>query len=154
LYFFCNLYILYLIPLRDIISFNGLTLILNIIYQYDVKHILILNIIYQYDVKHILILNIIYQYDVKHILILNIIYQYDVKHILILNIIYQYDVKHIMKLLIKTIASVLKVSTYIITIFTSHPIRLAVILTTMFVSSYQTHCDTNNNVCLVLSDSL
>jgi len=55
-----------------------------------------------------------------------------------LKIIGQCDVKHIIMSPIKTITLVLKVSTYIITSITAHPIRLAEILVTMYVSTFKT----------------
>jgi hypothetical protein len=48
----------------------------------------------------------------------------------------QFDVKHIITLSIKATTSVLKVLTYIITSITTHPIRLAVILAIMSVSTF------------------
>ena len=53
----------------------------------------------------------------------------------ILKMISQSDIKCIMTLSMNTIASVLKVSTYIITSITARPIRLAVILAVMSVSA-------------------
>ena len=53
----------------------------------------------------------------------------------ILKMISQSDIKCIMTLSMNTIASVLKVSTYIITSITARPIRLAVILAVMSVST-------------------
>jgi hypothetical protein len=53
---------------------------------------------------------------------------------LILKIIGQCDIKHILTLLIKTIMSVLKISTYIIT----SVVRLAAILAIMSVSTFKT----------------
>ena len=58
---------------------------------------------------------------------------------LILTIICQCDVKYIMMLLIKTIMSVLKVSTYIITSTTARPIRLAEILAIICVDFHTCH---------------
>jgi len=55
-----------------------------------------------------------------------------------MNIICQCDVKHILALPIKTITSVLKASTYIITSIEAHPIRLAAVLVIMSVSTYET----------------
>ena len=52
------------------------------------------------------------------------------------KIICQCDIKHIIMLQIKTIASVLKVSTNIITNITAGPIRLGVILEIMSVSIF------------------
>jgi len=57
---------------------------------------------------------------------------------MILKIIGQCDVKHIMTLLIKTITSVLKVSTHIITSLLACPVRLAAILAIMSVSTFKT----------------
>ena len=50
---------------------------------------------------------------------------------LILEVIVQCDVKHIMMLLMKTMTSLLKVSTYIITSDATHPTGVAVILAIM-----------------------
>ena len=54
---------------------------------------------------------------------------------LILKIICQCDVKHILTSAIRTITPILKISTYFITSITTRSIRLAVILTIMFVST-------------------
>jgi len=57
---------------------------------------------------------------------------------LILKFICQCDVKFIMTLLTKTIMSVLNVIIYIIICVTARPIRLAVILVIMSVSTFKT----------------
>ena len=101
----------------------------------------LLEIIYQGDITHIMtLLEIIYQGDITHIMmILEIIYQCDITHIMtLLEIIYQRDITHIMTLPIKTITSVLKVLTHIITSITARPIRLVFILVIMSVSTFKT----------------
>ena len=57
---------------------------------------------------------------------------------LILKIISQCDVKHIFMLLIKTIMAVMEILAYIITSITARPVRLAVILVIMSVSTFKT----------------
>jgi len=53
---------------------------------------------------------------------------------IILNIIDQCGVRHILTSPIKTITPVLKISTYIITSITAHPVELAAILVIMSLS--------------------
>jgi hypothetical protein len=57
---------------------------------------------------------------------------------LILKIIGQCDIKHTLTSPIKSITPVMKISTYIITSITARPVRLAVILVIMSVSTFKT----------------
>ena len=57
---------------------------------------------------------------------------------LILKIVGQCDIKHTLTSPIKSITPVMKISTYIITSITARPVRLAVILVIMSVSTFKT----------------
>jgi hypothetical protein len=73
---------------------------------------------------------------ISNISVLNI--KGKINKIAIMKIIGQFDVKHFMTLPINTKASVVKISTVIITSITAFPFRLVVILVIMSISTFTT----------------